>query len=183
MVDIKDFVYDKFGILDDAQDFSDRLNKLKQEFATKARVAKNLLVEIESIVSTAASPEELRRANTKQALGVVKDLRDEMRAVLKDANQLQRKAGKEPKIAKQISGPLRAAMDSMVEVVRKMDETMRQIVVLEREQKDVLKEMERQADRSAGRRKKSLASRIGKLAGIVTAAAAVVGTIALIATK
>lgn len=178
MVDIKDFVYDKFGIFDDAQDFADRLDTLKREFSAKSKVAQRLMQEVEVAIAEATSPEELERADTKEVLSVVKDLKSEMKKVRSEAQQLVRKAQKDPKIAKQVVGPLNKAMTAMDTFIEKMDETLRQVVLIERERRDVLRELQKAATRSAERRQRTVSSRAAKLVGTLAAAVVATGAIA-----
>lgn len=183
MVDIKDFVFDRFGIMDDAGDFADRLQRTQRDFTAKATVAKRLLSDMERVVRSAKTPSELKQANAREAMGVVKDLRDGMKDLLQDAHKLERKARKEPKIWAVLEKPLADATNGMGRFSDKMQDTMRQLVLLEREQKEVLKSLAKQEAETGKKRTNTLSRRLGRAVGIVAAALTIVGAISLTVAK
>ena len=180
MVDIKDFVLDKFGIMDDVQDYADFLAKATDDFRAKAVVAERLIEEAKSEINSVHSERELRNLNLKEAFGVLRDLTRRLSEVIKRTNSVMQKAQKEPKIWRKISGDFSKAKSAMDAFENKLEQSINELVLYQREQQTVLRELEKSGLGENGSAMRPLSTRLGKLVGTIADVIAAVATVALL---
>ena len=179
MVDIKDFVFDKFGILDDVRDFKDFLTETVKDFRRKARVAERLLTETRSLVSSAQSVSELKRIDTRATFAVLRDLQKDLQNLKGKTKRVIQKAQKDPKIWAKIEKDFRRAQTAMAAFDAKLESSIKELVIFQREQKLVLRDVEKGRAAMDQKATRPLSERLGRLVGIMAGVAAALGAIVL----
>lgn len=178
MVDIKDFVLDRFGVLDDVRDFADFLAKSTREFRVKSTLVEKLVSEARSAIESATSVAELKRLDLGDAFALLRSTQRDIADVISRMRRVEAKGRRDPAIWSRVQSDFTAARSAMESFALKVKTSVDELVLYQREQKQVLREMERGGigDETQAL-KRPLSSRLGRLVGIT---AGVLASLALI---
>jgi len=173
---VKDRVYDKFGILDDAEDFYDDLANSKREFKTQGVVLKRLVEAIRDDIRTSKDVSSLKSGHYKGAVRVVDDILSKMGDNLKRVVRIERKARKDKAIWSAVSTKITTSKRHMQDALAKARDLKSGLNDMQREQVAVLNRMDEIADGSegSGPASSSMTKTVAKILGAITALMATV---------
>lgn len=172
----KDKVEDQFGILNDADDFLDRLKNIRTRFTAKVKAVEKLVFDVQERIEGAKELTDFSGGEYRRAIAILRDLQREMKDVERETGKLIIKAQKDKKIWAVVRSEITKVYNQQKKANVQIDKTMRSIATAESTHKAALRELaqEREEHRDPVKAKKKIVNAIAKTVGTITALAALV---------
>lgn len=88
---LKDKFLDQFGVLDDAEDYEEKIRSIKIKMSAKVKAAERLMIDLQDHIDMATTERDFEAGEYRQAKSILVDLLKEMRDLDRDVANIIRK--------------------------------------------------------------------------------------------
>lgn len=163
---LKDVVLDRFGVLDDVDDYLAQIARSAKEFERKAAVFQRLSEKLQTKTQYATQLDQLDTKEYRELRSVFEDTLKDVSDIETATDRLALKARKDPAIWKHVQGVVEQAQRKREELVEGFRQIRKNLAVLEAQQRDVLRLAQGRHELDTGR----LSETLGRVVGLIVAA-------------
>jgi len=172
---LKDTILDRFGVLDDVDDFFDFIDREARDLEKRLSTAKRVIESLKREIISARNERDINSRRTEDLEDILEDISDRLRSVKREVSSAESKAKRDPDIWEKVEGAFSKLSRSVKIFSTSLDDTRANIQVLKRDQKAVIEALQTKAD--ASKEKRAFASTAGRLVGML---AAVIGSVTVL---